>query len=880
MQIKSEDRTDVAKKELDHAFGALKVALHILHPIVSAKPLFESGQTLLVVTRDKKDTDQDYFEPHNFLVRLRLAALPLLRSLWEAPWLVHAPPSVIKSVVRTVLEVCLGDNEEPRGELESGITNGPVGSGSTSSTRLAGPDEDRIRQLTDMGFPRSAVERALTRTHNNVNAATELLLAHPFPLPPDPEPIQPEPVPEAPSVEEPEPTVTNPDVDITSSASEVAGDDADPLQEATASSNSESWRKALNEAREPLRAGISRQALSLVDHHLGLIFDLHGAWVQRSSVHHEQTVRNLVDDVKVFTHDRRDQPLANRFRILALILLEVPTTVNQELRDALMEYLMANLDLFPIGAETGNLAVPKWLATHFLVTEALLTLGNQVRQIMVPKEGEPIVSEAIIAGPLYPEARAKSFDYCLRLLAIENLSRDELLSVLRLLVLLTRDHQLACQFVKRGGIGFIFRRLKSSSVTGCQGYIAIILRHVVEDSGILSSLIRQAIKRYLAQPRTRVVDVGTFVRNCSAMALRDPEIFVQVTQSLCQLDRPFSPSAHISLKPEMVDTDPKDIPHPEDTDMQVDAPVSSPPPANQSETAALQKECLDCVVHFLLGELMKVSRITISPHAAESLPAVSRDPTTSRSITGTSRDHLLGPDSEEDGADPKPRDPYPYLCFVMQCLTELLFSYDTCRTSFLSFSPKRRLQTSVKDASNKHKTAALQFLLSDLITFGTINPQPGQEAQNRIAICNWAMSVIVALCVDTSVNEGKDTPPELASIRKLVLEAISRSIKDLPSSENLEARYGRLLALTDLCNRLLTVRFNVTFRKEDIPTHMAKIMLEKHFVATLTNALSEVDLNYPNARVVVASILRPLEHLYVVSFVLEAQNLLLYKDPR
>jgi E3 ubiquitin-protein ligase HUWE1 len=61
MEVKWEDCTDADKKELDHAFGEMKVTLHILHPIVSAKPLFESGQTLLVVTRDKKDTDPDYF---------------------------------------------------------------------------------------------------------------------------------------------------------------------------------------------------------------------------------------------------------------------------------------------------------------------------------------------------------------------------------------------------------------------------------------------------------------------------------------------------------------------------------------------------------------------------------------------------------------------------------------------------------------------------------------------------------------------------------------------------------------------------------------------------------------------------------------------------
>ncbi|KAG6875821.1 hypothetical protein C0992_002162, partial [Termitomyces sp. T32_za158] len=63
-------------------------------------------------------------------------------------------------------------------------------------------------------------------------------------------------------------------------------------------------------------------------------------------------------------------------------------------------------------------------------------------------------------------------------------------------------------------------------------------------------------------------------------------------------------------------------------------------------------------------------------------------------------------------------------------------------------------------------------------------------------------------------------------------------------------RYGRLLALAELCHRLLTVRSHATHRKQidDNPTHIAKVMLEKIFVATLTTALSEIDLNYPNIR--------------------------------
>ena len=51
------------------------------------------------------------------------------------------------------------------------------------------------------------------------------------------------------------------------------------------------------------------------------------------------------------------------------------------------------------------------------------------------------------------------------------------------------------------------------------------------------------------------------------------------------------------------------------------------------------------------------------------------------------------------------------------------------------------------------------------MTFGTINPQLPSEARKQITLCNWAMSVIVALCVGVLAD--------LVSVRKFVLEAIS-----------------------------------------------------------------------------------------------------------
>ncbi|KAL0955931.1 hypothetical protein HGRIS_002119 [Hohenbuehelia grisea] len=860
-KLRAEDRTDAQKQELIHAFGGLKVALHLIHPLISSKPLFESGQTLLIITPDQKDTDPSYFEPHNFLVKLRLAALPTLQALWQAPWLLQTPLAVSRPVVQTVLELTNGENEEAKDVTTGaeGFTMQPAG-----LTRPA-PDENRIRQLTDMGFPRSAAERALLRTHNNVTAATELLLAQPFPLPPDPEPAAP--VVPNPEVEALVDALTaaaghvgavdsDADTDIVededAEGSPIATDPAEPtttaIPEATPAEpqpvgkTPQEWRKELDDAREPLKASLAQKALSLVDEHAQLIPDLRVAFI-RSNDHQKAAIRALIEDVKDFSphaYDVQEQSLANRCQLLAFVLFESPTAMEQKLRVSLMEKLLALLLSNPIGADAGHPALPKWLGAHLLLTETLLTLSEEPRSITLPKKDDPIPSEDLFAGPSVGNARSVVFEFCLRLLAIPTLPNIELASILRLFVLLTRDHDIAAQFVKRDGTAMLLARMRSEAAHGCASYMIIILRHVVEDSSVVQHIMKQSIKRYFAQPRSRVMDIGNYARNCSAMSLRDPKVFIETTESLCMLAHPFSASPHISLKPEPQPADKTspvvDPPNVASGDMQVDPAIHVAASSRPSESA-------EAIVHALVAELLRAGKEPVS--------------------TDISSDKENTQANEATDAQKEERSQYQ--CLLMQCLTELLFSYEACKLAFLSYPPKKRTQTPSKESGAKHRATVLHYLLTDLISSSSsINAQTDSGARERTALSNWAMSVIVALCVDmTSPYEMKDISLDLVSARKFVLEAISRAIKDGPASESVEARYGRLLALSDLCYRLLTVRVNPNPRKaqDETPTHIAKIMLEKNFVATLTNALAEVDLNYPNVKGLVAAILRPLEHL-------------------
>ncbi|KAF5354781.1 hypothetical protein D9756_005295 [Leucocoprinus leucothites] len=883
--------TKSIEETLIHAYGGLKVALHLLHPIISAKPLFESPQTLLLITRDKKETDPGFFDPNSFLVRLRLKMAPLLRSLWEARWLLQAPLGVSRSIVRSVFELVNGENEQSKPETtaEAAVPN---------ISRPTGPDENRVQMLIDMGFPRHAAERALVQTRNNVTAATEFLLSHPFAFPAEPEPVHP---PAASS----QPTDGGAEGTITQGQEQAAerSEDALPTETTTATQSEahaadeqheeiktvDEWKKALDQVREPLRGLVSRQALLLVDEHQSLLFELHAAFV-RNGPQQAQAIQSLVEDVKSFSpyaYDVQEQPLANRCRLLALVLSETPSGLDSNLRKELLDSLLA---LLLSGVDPEN--PPKWLASHLLVTEALFTLAEEPRAITLPKEDEPINPEPLSTG--LPRADAKSivFEFCLRLIAVRDLASDELLSALRLLVYFSKDRKLVKQFLEDNGLARLFQRLAVSEVTGGSSYVITILRHIIEDRTIIHGIMSESIKRYFQHPRNSTVDVNAYVRNCNAMAFRDTNVFLEVTKSLCCLHHPYGFSPQIALKPE--DTE-KQKAGPEGNtvtpekgvdSVQADVEMKAETPASN---LSVNDQHAENVIHMLITELMSTVG---SIHEA-------RTPSpTKASGEGEKADHVAissGSDGHLDISAPtqggeqrstsstQPTsdadDKQQYACFLMQCLTELLFSYDVCKIAFLSYSTKKKSQTPAKEPTSKLRSMTLQFLFNDIINPGTIITSPSDSNQHHLSLCNWAMLVIVSLCVDTSTSphEPKDISSDLVTVRKFVLETLSRSLKDVSSVENPQVRYGKLLAYADLCHRLLTVRFNsptTSGRKQqdEIPTHIAKVMLEKNFVATLTHALSEVDLNYPHIRTLIDFMLRPLQYLTKIAIKMSRGN--------
>lgn len=183
---------------------------------------------------------------------------------------------------------------------------------------------------------------------------------------------------------------------------------------------------------------------------------------------------------------------------------------------------------------------------------------------------------------------------------------------------------------------------------------------------------------------------------------------------------------------------------------------------------------------------------------------------------------------------------------------------------------------------SKPRSGVLNYLLNNLVPIGTLNHEGDLVFKKKLATSNCAIDVIVSLCNKTGENtlpkaEASqmspyiETEPDLLFVRKFVLEHALKAFKDANTSEEgLDLKYSRLLGIADIFSRMVSQRANgemLTQNADLTPNlkQMAKIMYEKNFITILTTAISDIDLNYPNAKRVVKYILKPLKWLCFVA---------------
>ncbi|KAI9875937.1 MAG: hypothetical protein M1830_007716 [Pleopsidium flavum] len=603
--------------------------------------------------------------------------------------------------------------------------------------------------------------------------------------------------------------------------------------------------------------------------------------------------------------------------LLALVLQD------KDFYDATLDELKDNfatlLGFIKIFSDQAAEETSPWIGQILLIIEKMLAEDAQPQQIKwtPPSSDDPRAASPIaeLEGSVIPiDEKFALFEAVVEILP--RIGKDEslALSVIRVLVILTRHRQLAVKLGEKRNMQRLFvmvKQLAGMTNEKLQSAFMLVLRHVIEDEDSIRQIMRSEIIASFEPRSSRQTDTTGYVRQMYHLVLRAPEIFVEVTNEKLKLQR-FDSSQRPQLLSLRTEDKAENLPTQALLDVVPDGEASSAndqqpaelgktddvkPSAEQQTTETTEKakaidvkapvvEHPDGVIHYLLCELLSYKDVEErDPSVNVKDTTKGLKPTPQVDIDMTNGDALptsplSNPTSSAEGKEGKKEefkaDQHPiyiYRCFLLQCLTELLSSYNRTKIEFINFSRKADPQAITP---SKPRSGVLNYLLNAVIPVGTLNHEESISFRKKNTMSSWAMSAIVALCSKTG-EKGHERhrdladnvdEPDLLFVRKFVLEHALKAYKDANSSaEALDLKYSHMLCITDLFNQMLTSRpyHGGTATNAEIHTvpqkQIARIMFEKNFISALTSSIADIDLNFPGSKRVVKYILRPLKQL-------------------
>ena len=692
----------------------------------------------------------------------------------------------------------------------------------------------------------------------------------------------------------------------------------------------------LNDQRTDVKANLVERVLDVLNVHEDITFEL-AALIGAAAMKDGEAVsvraeigETLVQALISFSpamgnEDFRNsgQKIAAYAHLLGIVLQE--EKFFQATLDCLKDNFEHLVSFVKIFSDQGPDQPSPWIASILLVVERILTEDTQPNSIAwnPPPADQPTQIEpeaCTISEPLLSlEQKIRLFDALLDIMP--RIGKDEplVLSVVRILVILTRSRRIANKSSEKRNIQRLFvmiKQLSGMSNESLPGTFMILLRHIVEDDETIRQIMRSEVVNNFEMRSNRPMDVAGYIRQMQHLILRSPEIFVDITNEKCEISK-YEVQHHrsqiLSLKPE-----PK-----EDISLNAHGATSAQvlpvggdsltgsPPGQTSASAEEQKgkapenkapvvEQPSGVIHYLLTELLAYKDVDDKeptavakpaegqtsnlPTAAPSTPISSATPNTIPTPGNALIESKDAKKPEKLDFKPEQHPIYVYRCFILQCLTEMLASYNRIKIEFINFSRKADPKAMTP---SKPRSGVLNYLLNDVIPIGTLNHEDSVTFRKRSNTSNWAVSAIVSLCLRT--NEAgyekkpgsieEDDQPDLIFVRKFVLEHALKAFKDASASEeHPDFKYARLLDIADLFQRLLTGKLVASSGTTSQSTEngaqysIAKLMYEKNFIAALTNSIADIDLNYPGSKRAVKYILKPLKQLTATAIRLSQES--------
>ncbi|KAI0142434.1 hypothetical protein F4776DRAFT_676310 [Hypoxylon sp. NC0597] len=961
----------------------MKKILDLYSMAVNGKIITDSLNQINILPRNVGSSDRraDAQVAPNLVVELRMAILPVMRELWESPLVEKGSAHILAKMINILKSISLADSES--NAYRRSDKSAPPAYLQPAPVRFSWASvEDDVREVaSEAACDEDLAREGIYRANGARQPALEYCKAHksglagtrnPIPEEDLPENAETESAPQAESNVQPSaegdamvldfhndlpPGILLED-DLLGDLSNdrdtpvpplisrddngAASSSATPAQGSSTGASAEPadlakrpvvGKEDLDEERTKLRLNLIDRCLDVIRAHPDSTYEVSEliSIILRTSGDdlsaRQEIGDTLANALMSFALDDDLKPngrsIAAYAHLLSLLLQDKSffrATVGI-LKDNVSEFLR----FLEVPTSPSTEELPPWIPYVLLIFEILLSDDEQPGEI---KWKAPSSENDQIEPLQWPikDLNVKDDDRQTLLSSIleilPRIGKDESLavSVLRILVILTRDRSVARTVGDKKNLQRLFVTAKQLSGAGSlrltetriAPHILTILRHVVEDEEVIKQIMKSEIRAYFAGTRnTRPLDPAGFTRTFSHIALRDPRLFVEVANETVKLSRWTPPESNIGrgqaivLKEPKPDT-PKDDVAPtvratEDLTIQDVKPSTegedkhmgdaSKPHLQDTKRPVLENP--DGVVHFLLCELLNYKEVDDKEPSQASKEPKKPDEQGSSTASGVSDSEGRAAESKEKKTKPlfkaEEHPIFIYRCFLLHCLTELLQSYNRTKVEFINF---KRSAPLFANTPIKPRSSVLNYLLNDLLYSSHMDGSSDTIAhKKKYATSVQTQNLLVALVSKTGekpIEQGRDKydyddEPDLLFVRKFVLDTILRSYKDAAtSSEPFDTRYARMLALAEVMHLMMGDKDKdspVPSRGGQDPVERSqaqirRLMYEKGYLAALTASIADIDLAFPPVKRTIKYILRVLRTLTSTAIHLSHSNII------
>ncbi|KAF8411336.1 hypothetical protein HHK36_003883 [Tetracentron sinense] len=465
-------------------------------------------------------------DPEIFVKVLQSMVLKAVLPIWTHPKFTDCSYEFITTIISIMRHIYSGV------EVKNATSN--------TGARITGPppNESTISMIVEMGFSRSRAEEALRQVGtNSVEMAMEWLFSHPEEAEEDDELARALAMSLGNSG-----TATKEDV-----VNAVNPDPEEEIVQLPLVDELLSTCTRLLQMKEPLAFPV-RDLLVMI-------------CSQNDGQYRSEVISFIIDHVKLcssVSDSGNSTMLSSLFHVLALVLNEDAVAREVASKNGLVKLASDLLSQWDPSSQDEKIQVPKWVTAAFLAIDRLLqvdpklnsempeqlkkdSVSSQRTSVILDEDKQNTLQSTLGLSTRYINVHDQKRLVEIACRCITNQLPSETIHVLlQLCSTLTRNHSVALSFMEAGGLPSLLSLPTSSLFSGFDNIAATIIRHILEDPQTLQQAMEFEIRHNLAAASNRHINgrltPRNFLSNLASVVSRDPVVFLQAAQSVCQIE--------------------------------------------------------------------------------------------------------------------------------------------------------------------------------------------------------------------------------------------------------------------------------------------------------------------------------------------------------